>query len=189
MIGKIRHTRFSARSSLIVGLVLGFLSIQNPSGGAGQSESIISSIKAKRIQLIAVTVGGENQTIKREYKVGESPMIQLSLVNQSRQNLPLQTHNRFTQFRLDLKRDGMVVDLRPEMTKRLDREAAGDEGFKSVTNSDPVKPFRTAVIDVLRLDDWYDQLAAGRYFLTVRYRIANSKEMEIVTHTEFSVVP
>jgi len=89
----------------------------------------------------------------------------------------------------DLQRDGELVEPRPEVTRMLKREAAGDDIWSSVTTSDPVKPYKTATIALIRLDDWYDKLPAGHYHLIAKYRITNSKEMEIAASTEFFVVP
>ncbi len=120
-----KANEMNIRSWLILLLTLGligFLSFQNSAARGGQSGSIGTYIKLKRIQLIALTVGG-------------------------------------------------------------------DDIWSSVTTSDPVKPYKTAAIALIRLDDWYDKLPAGHYHLIAKYRITNSKEMEIAASTEFFVVP
>lgn len=181
------------RSSLSLLLTLGligFLSFQDSAARGGQSGSIGTYIKLKRIQLIASTVAGDGQTTKCAYRLGESPLVRLSLMNQTDQYVLIrEIRGRFSQYRFDLQLDGALVEPRPEITKRLNREAAGDEGPTSIINSDPVKPYHTATIVLIRLDDWYDNLLPGHYHLTATYRINNSKEMEVAASTDFFVMP
>ena len=186
--------KMSIRSSLSLLLklaLMGFLGFQNSAGQGGQSGSIVASIKLKRIKLIATTVGGGWRDTKCAYKLGESTLVRLSLVNQTDQYVPIREirGRRFSQYRIDLLRDGALVEPRPEVTRMLNREAAGDDIWSSVTTSDPVKPYQTAIIGLIRLDERYDKLPAGHYHLIAKYRIANSKEMEVAATADFFVVP
>jgi hypothetical protein len=180
--------RSFARSWLISGLVLASLGLRYPVASAAQSGSPDGAPQLKNIKLIALPVAGDGRTNKRKYLLSEPPFVLLSLENQSAQDVPIQIHNRLFQYQLDLRRDGVPIQPRQEIARKLREEVDQSGGFNSVTTLDPIKPNKTASIEVIKLSDWYDQMAVGHYHLTVKYRIANSKQSEISASTDFDVV-
>ena len=188
-----KESEMKRRSSLTLLLMLGLMALpgfHHSLARAGQSGSIVSSIKLNRIQLIALTVGSDGQTKECAYTLRESPLVRLSLKNQTGEEIPLrQNRDRFSQYRFELQRDGVLVEPRAEVTKRLKQQVASEDRWGSVTVLDPVKPYQTANIALIRLNDWYDQLVPGHYHLTVHYLIANSEDMKIVASTDFYVEP
>lgn len=171
MKGNVMRTPSWLTLLLTLGLTA-FLSFHHAAASGGQTAqagSIVTSIKLKRIQLIASTVAADGQTKECSYTLGESPLVRLSLINQTGQEIPSrQNQDRFSQYRFDLQRDGALVEPRPGITKKLQQQAAREDRWDSVTALDPVKPYKTATVALIRLDDWYGQLAAGRYHLTVK---------------------
>ncbi len=168
------------RKLFLIAMLLGSIlfSPRQHSSGAGQEKTGAGGASAPEsvIKVTITTGGGYYGPVKSQFKVGEEIPVTISMNNTGDKPAKYCRSTSVFQNRPQLKRDGQLLPYVTNMTEMADRDDLIQRCEKSAARQFyELQPKVSKAVDWFTLNSgaiqWYGQLPAGHYELTLRRRI------------------
>lgn len=134
-------------------------------------------------ELFLVDSSGEKH--RSVFQKEESYNVQVFVTNNSSPKALFISSSQFSQFRLELRKNGEIVSY---LKETQDTVTFLNKDYLIGRNiSRMIEPNKTELFEMINLSDWYESLTEGVYSLSVEYRPDYKKKFKHIGNLSFEI--